>query len=438
MIIDQEGDSSVKLGNSALGQEQYLLHDIIKRSSEQLRFIYSSDLNNTVGNLDPSVRDEVSKFVSMAYGIPFDDQSSILEDDHNLQLAANKLFSVAPGDDARVILYGMLVGDLRENPKKGPADIELFGFNVRNKTLNKNPSVAINGVEIPSNLISVKDQIVLVDLPEKLKQDLHFGETPCVVRDTFSVSVTFYTVEAHGFWPFASTKEAPRNFELHALPSARNFDLFVSYDFERPRYSSKTESFSQKSPLVSAECGQTTPTMVGFDAPPEARDITCAASWVDIRAAKSLSQSCHVEGKSVKASGAITAFAMVCSDPRLCNCSEAGRGRLQIDGAYKIQQTSYDKIFDVALGKYSLPAESEVTIPVKFEPEAKLRQIGISFKRKACPETIDHLRIVFDVADALVVKGISKSGLFHAAYSGGQIVVKHSSTESTVGESDLK
>jgi hypothetical protein len=433
-IIDATGDSSAKIQDIALAQDQYLLHDIVERTAEELKYIFRANLKKTIDSFDMSKQNSMIDFLREISDLQYDDDARTLDGIHKLYPLANRIFADALGDSPRPIVYGMRVGDLVNSGEKPPADLEIFGFDLVSSSVNKNPTVSVDASDVPSNMVSVKDGRVFVEIPQDIKARIHFGELPCVLRYTFNVLLSAYTTEPRGFWPIKWTVPAVKNFELHALPSARIYELDISYDFEKSNSSVRTETFSRKSPQALAECGQTASTSVEIDAPAGAQDISCAASWVETSGVKRASQRCQIKDKSVEADGAITGLDKFCSTPSLCACSEYARGWLQIDGSYKVREDKTENFIDAKIGKYRLPAESDVSFPVNLESGAKLNHIGILTRQASCSSVYDRLDLFFPEGVVDVVKGASKNGVFRATYSHGQMVVRHSTSESTVGD----
>jgi len=434
-LIDTAGDASAKIQNIGLAQDQYLLHDIVKHSAEELRYIYGSSLNKPVNGIDAAKRDSLLGFSDQAFNLRYGDDKTVVDDLYKLYSAANKVFDQVLGDGRHPIVYGMRVADLANPGEKTVADLEIFGFDLVTASVNKIPTVTVDTRDAPPDMVSVKDDRLLVEIPQDTKARIHFGQLPCTVRDTFSVLVAVYATEPRGIWPFTWSTPA-ENFELHALPSSRIFELDVTYDYGKSRSSVLTEFYSRRSDQALAECGETVTASIKMAPPAGARDISCAASWVDTSGLKHVSQRCQIKDNSIEGDGAITGLDKVCSTPSQCTCPEYGNGWLQIDGSYKITEDGTENMIGAKVGRYSLPAESDVSIPIDVESGAKLGHIGILVRRALCPAPYDHLDLFFPEGVADVVKGASKNAVFHATYSNGQMVVRHSTSESTVGDAD--
>jgi hypothetical protein len=330
----------------------------------------------------------------------------------------------------------MLSTDLRDDSEAPSADLDIFGFDVVDPDLKKNPLIQIDRYDVPAKSITTKADHVFVGIPTAERDAIAYGRMPCDPRETFAVLLTAYASQSHGVWPIAWKTEITTNFQLHALPSPKNFEITASYDFARAVTSTKTETYSEKSPYMLAECDEKVSTSVRFDAPAGATDITCSASWVDAQAARDPTQSCRVEGASAQGRGAFAGLPKTCSTHGLCACAETSHGWLQIGGTYKIPTASTENVIAAPLGQFELPAEARADIPVDLGAATALAHIGLTIRRKSCPDIFDRLDMFFPNGARDGVKAISKGGHFHATYASGRLRTRHSTSEVSLSDDE--
>jgi hypothetical protein len=430
------GDASAKQGRFARAQEQYLFRDIVARSAREMRFLYDARLSSKVAGLGAEPSAAIAGFVEKARDASFDPEATIMPRIDAVFASANAMFTKLEGDQRHPIIYGMLSKDLRDDPEAPNAGLDIFAFDAVDPGLEKNPLIQIEKFDVPANLITVKDDHVLVEIPAAERDAIQYGRMPCEPRETFAVLLTVYATQTHGVWPVAWKTQILSNFELHALPSPKNFEITASYDFTRVVTASRTETYSEKSPYVLAGCDEKVSTSVRFDAPAGATDVTCSASWVDAEAARDQTQTCKVDGASVQGHGAFAGLPKTCSTHGLCACAETGRGWLQIGGTYKVPSASTENVIAAPLGHFVMPAESRADIPVAPGDATELMHIGLTIHRKSCPDIFDRLDMFFPNGTRDGVKAVSKGGQFRATYASGHLRIRHSTSQTSLGDDE--
>jgi len=417
------GDASGKAGDYALTQQQYLLRDMIKKSANEYKFLKRTILPNAIDDLDAAARSRFDDIVKTLGKNGASDQGEVMKTVREAQTEFNALFRAELKAAPHPILYGTLSRDLADGAAPPSADVEIFGFDIIDTDLQKAPVVQIGATDLPPDAVAVKDDDIFVTLPAGVRAAVGFAPDPCQGRSTFPLRVTTYYGESRGVWPLSWVEEHLSNADFSVLPTPTAYDLSIAYNFERVTHSEATETYSQRSPYVVADCDQTVSTSVVFDVPAGARDITCEANWAETVAVKSANGSCAIKGETIEANGAISGPEKVCSALKLCGCVANARGWLEVSGSYKKGSQRVESISASPPNRYPLLPDTAIAIPLNLDAGARLTHIGVIVAKRACPTHFDKLDIGFANDGAQIVAGISKTGAFRAKLKNNRLIV---------------
>jgi hypothetical protein len=416
--IDVQITVRQKAGDMAAAQRLVLAAAMIRRTAEEFRGAEQDSLTSDVSSLPAPVPARLNAAVATAKAAETraaDQPGYIKEAQH----AFNALIAALPDKTPHPIVYGILSRDLSGGSL--PSDIVVYGYRLIDPIYKINPVVLFGKSEISGTV--VHDDQIDVTLPDDIKKAVNFAPPPCDSRESFGIRVRSLYAKRLGFWPFVWHTQVLTNTDFYTLPTPIFYTAKVLVNMETNSDKTSVVPFEEKSNLAAADCRQTSKAEVIVALPANVKNVTCAADWIDTSGAQTKSSHCATEGSSVRAEGEITAGAPVCSPEKLCSCPAPAQGFLEAKGTYQIltpaeviQSQSESTPLTFPAGGLAL---GRVTIP----KDAKLRHVGLTLSRRACPKAVDSIDLnIGDDPDGAAT-GISKTGVFRAAILRGGLSV---------------
>jgi hypothetical protein len=431
--LETSAHSLIDQGNIALGQQQMLLAGILQQTLQQISATYAGALNTTFGQLSIAEQNTFSQLydtINKTKDLEKDTASDVQAIVYQTQGAANQLLDRLPFTNKYPVFYGASVRDLTTSPGQQPSDIEFLGFHWIDPQIGKNPVVTVAGDLVPANLVSIREDRLEVQIPDVTKQKIGFGNQPCDPRKTFPMEVKVFGGVRRGIWPISWTSQREYDFNANALPGPQLYTLKVTYSGARQTQALQTQNYTQKSGYVAMGCEETTSTSVRFQAPANAQEIQCSASWVDAVAVKNSSQNCAVGGTVVTATGSITGRDRQCyvigglfGRKNGCNCPGGGHGWLQISGTYKVPTTTIEQINNAVVGTYTIPQGSGASVALPADTSVTVKAIDVQISRKSCQKQYDDIGINAPALPLQHVDQNSENGSFKSSYWNGQLTV---------------
>lgn len=406
--LEASARSLLAQGNNAAAQQQMLLAGILRGSIEQAKAAYADSLDLTFQQLGVAeqnaasdILDAISKVSDIERATSGDAQAAI----YKAQGAANQLLNKLPLVTKVPVFYGIRVRDLTTNPREHPSDVEVYGFMLADSRVGaRKPVVTVGGVVIDGALVSVQEDRLQVQLSEQVKKRLGFGNAPCNPRKSFPVAVKVFYGKQKGYWPLRWTSEASTDFNANALPGAELYDVDMEYDGVRTTNSMRTESFTTASGNVTVGCEESASTTHAFQAPANATELNCGASWINGSNLKSQSQNCAVGGTTATATGSITGldrrcylvgevFGGVFGRKNVCDCPGGGSGQLQISGSFKVPESKVEQLNKVPVGPYIKVEGKVLFVTMPAESSVKKSVVRLVFRRRGCAAEFDSLTV---------------------------------------------
>ncbi len=421
--IDTAATVAQRRGDGALAQQQFLLGAMTRRAAGEFRSAEQYSLVVRIADLPAPILELANAAGSALASAPGATDASAGTALKDAQEKVNALLGVVMGDKHYPVLYGMLTRDLTRDPAAQPADLMIYGYDVRDKAVEKPPVVTIGNVELPDSAVRVDNDILLVTLPEEIKKAIGFAPSPCADRTTFGVRVRAFYAKIRGIWPLTWKNEQSTVSDFSALQTPTIYTAKATYSLDGLIKSVATESFEKKSSFVAADCEQSASTSMTIDLPPGAQGVTCEAHWVDTSSVKSAQSNCAVENARATARGTLSGLAKICSSGQLCSCVSSAHGWLEAKGTYQHSADAFAPVDRTLADVPSFAPDGSASVALPLAPNETLRGISVAFARRACPETLDALDISTPPGQAQAFPTSSRSGAFRALYSAGRLLV---------------
>ena len=302
-----------------------------------------------------------------------------------------------------------------------PSDIVVYGYRLIDPIYKVTPVVLFGKTEISAAV--VHDDQIDVTLPEDVKKEVNFAPPPCESRESFGIRVRSLYAKSHGFWPFVWHTQVLTNADFYTLPTPIFYTAKVLVNIETDSDKTSVVPFQEKSNLAAADCRQTSKAEVVVALPANVKNVTCAADWVETSGAQKMSSHCATEAGSVRAEGEITAGAPVCSPEKLCSCPAPAQGFLEAKGTYQILTPAEVIKSQSESTPLTFPAGGMALGRVTIPKGARLRHVGLTLSRRACPTSVDSIDLSIGDDPEGRAMGISKTGAFRAEIQQGALSV---------------
>ncbi|WP_156384837.1 hypothetical protein [Rhizobium sp. Leaf453] len=430
--IEDSAHSLIDHGNIAAAQQQMLLAGILKQTIEQIAAAYADSLGKTFSQISQAeqntftaLADQVDQLSALENATNQDIQASI----YRVQGAANQLVDRLPFTKHFPIFYGVTVRDLSPDNGQQPADLEVLGLHLSDPELDRKlPVVKVAGETLPSESLSVQEDRIAIQIPDKVKQKIGFGNGPCNPRSTFPIELEVFYSIPRGLWPIKWNAEKSMKFNANALPGAQFYDVRLTYNGTKTTTSLVDQSYSLRSGYKNMGCEETTSASARFEAPANATEIQCNTAWVDSSNVGSSSDNCAIGGTVVTATGSMRGRNRDCIGgglvPKVCNCPGGGHGYLQLSGTYKVPSTTNSELKEVAIGTYTFREGNSLPVSLSLDSQVRNPQVDATISRRACSTSLDHIRISITSPTLRYQQG-SDNGRFEALLWNGQITIKN-------------
>ncbi|HXT06925.1 MAG TPA: hypothetical protein VN715_08325 [Roseiarcus sp.] len=408
--LDVQNAARQKAGDMAAAQRLVLVAAMIRRAGEEFRGAEQSYLTEAASGLEAPVPARLKAAIATAQQAETlaADQPAFVE---QAQKAFNGLIAALPVTIQHPVVYGLLSRDLSAGAL--PSDIVVYGYRLVDPLYKVNPVVLFGKVEISAAV--VHDDRIDVTLPEDVKKAVNFAPSPCDSRPSFGIRVRSLYAKPHGVWPVVWHTQVPTNADFYALPTPIFYTAKVIVSMETSTQKTVVAPFLEKSNFAAADCDQTSKVEVIVPLPANAKNVTCAADWVDLSGAQKLSSHCAAGASSVRAVGEITGGSRVCSPEKLCSCPSQAQGFLEAKGSYEVQAPAGVVEVDTEATPLTFPAGGIALGRVTAPQGAKLRHIALSLSRRACPQPVDSIDLNIGDDPEGRASGVSKTGAFRAS-----------------------
>ena len=208
---DTAAAAAQRRGDAALAQQQFLLGAMTRRVAGEFRGAEQYSLAVRIADLPGPIPELVKAAGSALSRAPGLDDASAAAGLLEAQQKAAALLAASMNERHYPVFYGMLTRDLARDPAAQPADLMIYGFKVRDKAVQKNPVVVIGRVELPDSAVRIDKDVVLITLPDEVKQAIGFAPSPCTDRNTFDVRVRAFTRCPAAYGRLNGTASNPRS-----------------------------------------------------------------------------------------------------------------------------------------------------------------------------------------------------------------------------------
>jgi hypothetical protein len=417
--LDAEISARQKAGDMAAAQRLVLAAAMARRAGDEFRLAEQNAMTDDVKGLPAPVPERLAAAVAIASAAAETRAAGDPAFLDEAQRKFNALMEVLPMRPQHAIVYGALSSDLSPSPL--PADVVIYGYRLIDPALKLKPVVAFQGGEIAS--IAVTDDRIDVTLPASVKAETHFAPTPCESRPGFSLRVSASYGEAHGIWPVTWNSEIDTRADVFLLPSPVFYTAKVSTLVDTLVARTSTVPFERKSDLAIADCGQTR--AVAFDVPlPEGfKNLACSAAWTETSGAARQDAHCVAEGRDLRVTGEISGGDKVCSPDKLCTCPSGAQGFLVAKGSYQVETAGDPTPVVGQAPALAFAAGSLAQGDLGVAPGGRLRHVGVSLTRRACPTPVDAIDLSIGDDPSGRADATSKTGAFRAVTQGGRLTV---------------
>ncbi|MGR9400222.1 hypothetical protein ACU8M5_10795 [Rhizobium leguminosarum] len=423
-VISKLEESSHNLldhGNIVAAQQQMLLAGILKQTIQQAEDAYANSLNKTFSSLSVAEQNtftDLNEQFKNAESILDGTTTNVQETIYKAQGAANQLLDRLPFSSSQPVFYGMTVGDLSPDLGPNPTDIEVLGFHLSDPAIDrKAPLISIDGKPMPPEAVSVLEDRIKIQIPDNLKKDLGFANTPCEPMRTFPITLTTYYAHWRGWWIFGWNEERSANFNANALSAAQKYDVSITYTGTKTETVWDPLTFSRDPMYRSMGCEDNTSALDRFEMPSGSRNIQCQATWINTSNVKNQSANCAVSANVATATGGMRGRDKEWTG----NCPGGGHGSFVMSGSYEVPRqvvnpvTSEPRHF---VGRAPMSLQASLGI----DPALTEVAVIVEINRLSCPQQLDRIQIP-TVASTMRYDQASDKGRFKAVLQNGQIMI---------------
>ena len=430
-------------GNIALAQQQMIAAGILKQLVTQLSETYKGRLDDTfekVGVAQSNVATDIQGALGQVKDIEtktaFDAQNSI----YQLQGSINQILNKLPLVGHDPAFYGMVVHDVyAELPKTG-VDLEFIGLNLTDGNLQfKQPAVEIGGNPIPDKDIAVQQDRVQVIIPDDIKKKIGFTASYCDPPNSFSAKITAFYQTTSSFLFIPSHEDTSVTFNAFALNAPDNFVANVKYSGVTSVNQLQDQTFSTSSAQVTYGCEENNSGGVSVNLPPEAQQINCNASWINLSNTGTQGASCAVGGTTVTASGTVRGrdrqcivtdvlsgglFRAIVGRKTACNCPGGGHGTLLLQGTYKMPKIVQQNFADIQIPAQKFLDNTDVILP--SDAARRIQEIKVSIARPQCSVNMDQATLSLPTDATAIASQKTENGMFDIVYRAERLSISKS------------
>jgi hypothetical protein len=420
--LDAEVAERQKVGDMAAAQRISLAAGMARRAAEEFRGAEQEYMLDDVSGLPSPIPERIEAAVEKA------SEAEQAAAEHaafvdEAQLTFNALLAALPQKTPHPVVYGMLVNDLTDPAARLPSDVVFYGFRLIDPIYKIPPTVLYGKTEFPASAVTVKEDRIEANLPEAVKNAVHFAPPACLPRPGFGLRAHFIFADRHGYWPLVWHTQSESNVDTFALPTPTIYSAAVTTSSQVSATTSSVENFQERSSVANVDCEQTKKVEVSVTLPAGAEDPKCSAAWVDATGATKLASNCQIEGQIVHAVGQITAGAKVCSPDKLCTCSVPAQAWLEARGAYRQPTVTTRLQVDQEPAQVTFPAGGVAELRIAAREGHKLKDVALAISRHACATVLDTIDLVIGDDPNGEAGAASASGDFRAVIKAGDLKV---------------
>jgi hypothetical protein len=353
----------LQAGDVDAAEQQMLLAATLERTIKNVQEAYSKSLNDTYDKLssqEKTVYDHLKSLEDDARDIEKNTNQDVSDRIFQAQSAANQVLDRLPFVNQSPILVGVKVKSFLTSRDQNDADVAVLGYLLADKRLGyRKPDVKINGVPIPGDFVGAFYDRINIQIPDQIKEQIRFANSPCAPRKTFHVELTVHYLKPW-FGVIETFSQTSLTLTANSLPGGILYDIKMTASANRTFTMPEPVAFSNVSAYTSVDCERTSSTNVSWTMPAEGKQLNGTAQWIERDGGGSESAHADVSGATIIASGSINGQ----NKNLFGNCPGGGHGRLQVSGTYYIDQThqepyEYKQDLTMISSKvdYSLPAE---------------------------------------------------------------------------------
>ena len=421
--LDVQVTERQKTGEMAAAQRVALAAGMVRRAAEEFRGAEQEYMLDDVSGLPSPIPERIEAALEKA------SEAEQTAAEHaafadEAQLTFNALLAALPQKTPHPLVYGMLVNDLTDPAARLPSDVVFYGFRLIDPIYKTPPTVLWGKTEFAASAVTVKDDRIQANLPEVVKNAVHFAPPSCLPRPGFALRAHFIFAERHGYWPLVWHTQTESSADVFALPTPTIYSASITTSSQvSATTSSSVENFEERSSVANVDCEQTKKVEVSVTLPAVAEDAKCSASWVDATGATKLASSCRIEGQTAHAVGQMTAGPKVCSPDKLCTCSFPAQAWLEARGTYRQPNTTAQLQIDADPAQVTFPAGGVAELRTAPREGHKLKDVAIAISRRACATVLDTIDLVIGDDPNGEAAAASASGEFRATIKSGDLKV---------------
>jgi hypothetical protein len=420
--LDVEVAERQKVGDMAAAQRIALAAGMVRRAAEEFRGAEQEYMVDDVSGLPSPIPERIEAALEKASEAEHAAAEHAAFADE-AQLTFNALLAALPQKTPHPVVYGMLVNDLTDAAARLPSDVVFYGFRLIDPIYKTPPTVLYGKTEFPASGVIVKDDHIQADLPDAVKNAVHFAPPTCLPRPGFALRAHFIFADRHGYWPLVWHTQSESNVDAFALPTPTIYSVAITTSSQVSATTSSVENFQERSSVANVDCEQTKKVEVSVTLPAGVEDPKCSAAWVDATGATKLASKCRIEGQIAHAVGEITAGAKVCSPDKLCTCSAPAQAWLEARGTYRQPTTTTQLQVDAEPARVTFPAGGVAELRIAAREGHKLKDVALAISRHACATVLDTIDLVIGDDPNGGAAAASASGEFRAVIKAGDLKV---------------
>ena len=389
--LEQSASQLLAQGNVVAANQQMLLAGLLRGTLEQMERSYANALDKTAGQLAVAEKNAVEDLQRVLAEVRDLTNRSAPALIYQTQQAANQILSVLPFTKQYPVYYGLLTRDLTAQPESATFDLEFLGFNLKDRILQRDPEVKVDGESIPPPLVAVLHDRVQVRLPDALRDRLQLRNEPCLPRRPFPVELTVYYRQPNRVLPdtwFPSQRRVPLYGQ--ALPSGRGIEIKASLSGTRVQPVEEARPINPPaSGQVNVGCEGSANASASFQLPEGAYEVVPTCRWTNTSNLSHQECAAAVTGSQVTATGLVRGL----NKTWLGDCPGGGHGQLELQGSFKIRVTQSQAVENESAGATILTARTPVRLSLPSEPTLVLSRVHLDFAHEKCAQNHDEVAL---------------------------------------------
>lgn len=302
----------------------------------------------------------------------------------------------------------VLTRDILYGQDSSSTDIVLLGYHLADPAIgNRKPEVAVAGVNVPSENISVFYDRINVALTPELREKINLASNLCEPFRPFALKVMTFREKRH-WWPFWEKVET-QTFSMMVDPP-RRYRIEAIADFHGVEVTEKISKFvSATSAKIWVRSGggprsHSESTNVTVTIPDEGNYVKSDAYWTHVGGADGTGISdVSRAGQVVSASGWIRG--------KSWNRGRAW-GHLRLDVEYFIEKRKRTPVENVTIGSTSMGKESAFL--AFYSTQGPLKSLRIIIRNEGCDKILDTIGLSLPEVFNGTARTTSRNGIFDA------------------------